>query len=120
MIAEPYIFTSGRRAGRLTWLSGQPCSGRCSEGCVNCDKGAIEPYADFEREKVKKLGYDFILVNANGFFTVHAGDPSKWSLRLIGYGHKVQDDSESSRVIKRAEFLKAVCEREGVEWLPQA
>ncbi len=27
-------------------------------------------------------------------------------------------DSETSRLLKRAEFLKAVCEKEGVGWLP--
>jgi len=27
-------------------------------------------------------------------------------------------DSESNRLLKRAEFLKAVCDKEGVEWLP--
>ena len=28
-------------------------------------------------------------------------------------------DSESSRLLKRAEFLKAVVEKEGLEWLPK-
>lgn len=38
---------------------------------------------------------------------------------LIDYHPADYDhDSESNRLLKRAEFLKAVCEKEGVEWIP--
>ena len=40
------------------------------------------------------------------------------SFQLIGYQDHFED-TESSRLLKRAEFLKAVCEKEGVEWLPE-
>lgn len=145
MIAELYICTKGRRVGEIhtmfkdeygelwrPYMDGKTC--RLSY-CKNIDLGCIwQPYADFEREKLKELNQlnddEWIKLERKGYYlgvwlrklsgsgngftghTYHSGD-------LIAYSLKdYLADSESSRLLKRAEFLKAVCEKEGVPWLP--
>jgi hypothetical protein len=76
-------------------------------------------YADFEREKLRELGFDGIVVKFEDqdcwiYLTTHNntllhGSPCR-SYFAFSY---------SDRVLVHAEFLKAVCEKEGVEWLPQ-
>ncbi len=148
MKAEPYICTEGTPKGEIRWYQ---------EGCPSKqdpDLGYWQPYADFEREKLKELknvkaaycGSNgitvscqdcyWLLMNRNDCQDKHCG--FEWqtlggdrkgekqhchhygSAALTGYAPSDYDkDSESSRLLKRAEFLKAVCEKEGVEWLPR-
>lgn len=132
MIAEPYICIKGKQAGTIEWLqedeTGRPYEiGEASE--MVWPKGVWERYADFEREKLKALDSmprnacsqsDFgelltIGVDDRGFFVLGNGSGD-----LIGYTEEQHTkDSESSRLLKRAEFLKAVCQKESIEWLPK-
>lgn len=109
MIAEPYI---NLQSGDIYWHR----EGEKHPGIY------FQQYADFERDKLEEL------FNGEQFGTVYA--PSlEDGFCLKGYnardliGYDDEDhyfDSESSRLLKRAEFLKAVCEKEGVKWLPNA
>ena len=123
MIYEPYICKKGHpnKLGKIEWRDRYPIHTFFSEwDCVEC---TWQPYADFEREKFKTLGRMVYIDNgqamSNGgafVFGINTYD----SLELIGYSFENYDaDSESNRLLKRAEFLKAVCEKEGVEWLPK-
>ncbi len=81
------------------------------------------PYADFEREKLKELLGTFSLSRPDGFSLYIKREGRKQFFYMCdeetGYGYAFwRDDSESNRLLKRAEFLKAVCGKEGVEWLP--
>lgn len=126
MKAEPYIITKGPRAEEIYWV-------REGDECADGEEWG-EPYADFEREKLVdlksiSLEVDFEM-ETGGFgyrlkvFDKYVGLQPKfriyYSFYVIRYTtndwHK---DSESNRLLKRAEFLKAVCEREGIEWLPK-
>lgn len=115
MIAEPYI---NLQTGEVYWHR----EGDRHQGIY------FQQYADFEREKLKELDADLSLtegVEVSG--ELHAGyscyvspKGSHYSSVMIDYSYEDhRKDSESSRLLKRAEFLKAVCEREGVEWLPE-
>lgn len=118
MIAEPYICTNRGNPcyGNIHWLRDDYPSG-----------GDWQPYADFEREKLKRLGKrgktSHIYAPGDGGqdgwqWTTGYGD-SHFSGNLIGYDAKQYfADTESSRLLKRAEFLKAVCEKECIPWLP--
>lgn len=120
MIAEPYICIIGPTAGEIWWWNSD---GQCVyEGCI--DKKVDEcwmPYADFEREKLKELRGKLVDVNFSGDYQLRLDRrgstfyTSEFETLYRGY----LADSESNRLLKRAEFLKAVCEKEGVEWLPQ-
>lgn len=96
------------------------CRENCEDGCTICAGGTWQPYADFEREKLGDLfhGRDaiFSIENHSGGFYL-LGYASE---ELLGYDDRdCHDDSESSRLLNRAEFLKIVCEKEDVEWLPK-
>lgn len=113
MIAEPYI---NRHNGEITWAKGIEDLGY-----------PWQQYACFEREKLRELGWKHgigINISCSDAFWMIQRDGKRrieyMSDELIGYGYAdFQNDSESSRLLKRAEFLKAVCEKEGVEWLPK-
>jgi len=110
MIAEPYICIKGGRAGDIQWTF--------NEHGIGPDEW--QPYAAFEREKLKEL--DGVVIHSDwaGKLTfLSRGGTFYDSGELIGYSEYL-NDSESNRLLKRAEFLKAVCEKEGVEWLPEA
>ncbi len=117
MIAEPYICTKGSGAGTITWID----SAECYSIWIN-EYGAV-PYADFEREKLAELWKN---TKGNQFNLVYHGIEFARGYTYLGYysddmigfdANDYCDSSESSRLLKRAEFLKAVCEKEGVEWL---
>lgn len=122
MIAEPYIAIKGVCAGEIHWFDDVYYNG---EKWKNEDDWM--PYADFEREKLRQISlFGCVSLGVDGYFvTAVLADGMKLhkynSISLIGYTKNAyMDDSESSRLLKRAEFLKAVCERENVEWLPQS
>lgn len=118
MIAEPYICIKGPRAGEIY--------------SITAIGDALSPeswqrYADFEQEKLASLeakrceAFSFPTISSDGYFINWSGrilGGHYSSANLIGYGwHDHRNDSESGRLLKRAEFLKAVCEKEGVEWI---
>lgn len=132
MIAEPYICIKPgiKTTGKIEWWfppvhKDAPYTGH--NGSV-MKEDAWQPYADFEREKLRELkasragvwiasmdtgdGWGVCIPNnkAGEFIRYYSDD-------FIGYA-SYDTDSESCRLLKRAEFLKAVCEKEGVEWLP--
>lgn len=106
MIAEPYIHL---KTGVFGWAE---CGDKQDEW---------RPYADFEREKLEVLDAEMGhvgLSGSNGYFIRVTLKATYFSDDLIGYcGCDFKRDPESNRLLKRAEFLKAVCEKEGVEWL---
>lgn len=124
MIAEPYICVeNGPCLGNIYWFF------LTKEGLISYNpdvpeatierQGAWKPYADFEREKLRQIAINRTFISYpdidHGYHLLgyYADD-------LIGYTEKdFYYDSESSRLLKRAEFLKAVCEKEGVEWFPK-
>jgi len=120
MICEPYICIKGfnyslgvSNLGDIKWFEdSSPCA------------DYWQPYADFEREKLKELGMHVQFMEYSGYrvmVTAHHEHP-EWhsSLGAISYSTADwQKDSESGRLLKRAEFLRAVCEKEGVAWLPE-
>lgn len=118
MIAEPYICKEAvisANHGEIKWFHE-------ADECL-LEKIFWQPYADFEREKLKELHADGIGVSCIGSYElsirVATGKTVTYnSCDLIDY-HEVFEDSESSRLLKRAEFLRAVCEKEGVEWPPK-
>lgn len=123
MTFEPYICIKGPRAGDLDSFKQLPVKGAKNE--IHWE-GVWQPYADFEREKLHKMedcggvirvggrfGYSLLVTNFKD------KEIDYHSSHLISYsGTDYLKDSESSRLLKRAEFLKAVCEKEGVGWLP--
>ena len=125
MNAEPYICKKGRHQGSIEWFSGDEpviCDFYDRGDCWRC-------YADFEREKLEKLsntnpewdiGICIDSVPENRGYVLPLIHRSYNSKELIGFdGEDLFYACESSRLLKRAEFLKAVCEKEGVEWLPK-
>lgn len=115
MIAEPYIYSHGPKAGTIEWSS----NGFCLTG----PRDQWQSYTDFEREKLKELGMLFIMTGCGitswslfGYADGKGFDCKHADIRYTR--HQYDADSESGRLLKRAEFLKAVCEKEGVEWLP--
>ena len=134
MIAEPYICIKGTCPGEILWQEVQvltsPTSPRELKITLSLP-GEWQPYADFEREKLRALrcfpnnlvpsssGYHLAVPCAFKGMKItkskHYGSNDLVGFHLTDYC----DASESSRLLKRAEFLKAVCEKEGVEWLPK-
>lgn len=124
MICNPYICIEGKRLGEITWSSD-------TSGAVIAieDETLWINYAEFERGKlnqlVEKRGQECEMwiprKSSEAFmFAFILSKPTYCSVDLIGYSEDdFMKDSESNRLLKRAEFLKAVCEKEGVEWLPK-
>lgn len=123
MIAEPYICITGARAGEIRWFGAVDSRYLDSAGEYHCEGVRWRVYADFEREKLREIfgGGVSLDIDPLGFhIACLRSKPHYDSAVLTGYtAGDYQRDSESSRVLKRAEFLKAVCEKEGVEWLPK-
>lgn len=121
MIAEPYICLKGPTAGEIWWWnSDKEC---VYDNCIDYQrKGYWQPYADFEREKLKELGTGLIVIDSSGpyWMCVNTAANKYRSCDLINYyTSEFLRDSESSRLLKRMEFLREVCKREGVTWLPE-
>ena len=128
MVANPYINTG---TGEIEWFV--ETNGGQHKNILQSMNGSVHSkelwseYADFEREKLKELGKkrtekcwlysslsDTYIV---GWNTI--GAPVYLANFLIDYSMEdYRSDSESNRLLKRVKFLKAVCEKEGVEWLP--
>jgi len=110
MRAEPYICKTGPKAGEIQWKQDWET---WSENW--------QRYVDFEREKLRELDGFLVLLEFDGryMFRSRFDMPVTCydSQHLIGYSEYLAD-TESNRLLKRAEFLKAVCEKVGVEWLP--
>jgi len=121
MLVEPYIAIRGHLAGNIEYRDAALFQKK--DGTWVCDGDWI-PYADFEREKLRELGSvnEYIKAHEWGYslgINLDDGVRILDSEVLIHYSHDCYEaDSESSRLLNRAEFLKAVCEKEGVEWLP--
>lgn len=128
MITELYICKRGSEAGEIRRLHTP-----CNPSELSTDMWQL--YADFEREKLKELGgtefrFWWSIPKRNkklcpdsrtpAYFWESGDYRGTWNSNIISYSaDDYMADSESSRLLKRAEFLKAVCQREGVEWLPQ-
>lgn len=113
MNPEPYICLFGECRGEIHWLHQ-----------VTADDGSWQPYADFERQKLFELRSQMNHVGLSGRYCYFLMSKNKsktyWSSDTISYsGFDYNKDSESNRLLQRALFLKAVCNREGVEWLHQ-
>lgn len=127
MIAEPYICVKGKRAGLIEWYGVDHEGKLWHENERQNYDDSVRPYAEFEREKLAAMGGDFVFVEKRdvGLETMAAyviNIPSRgktWSSHLTDYLLvNFIYDSEYNRLLKRAEFLKAVCEKEGVQFLP--
>lgn len=118
MIAEPFIC---KATGEITWIPLCPSGEPHYKDDLG---GGWQPYADFEREKLKELGGKSIITGfREGCFVLSVGggriryfyDSQEERYSLEQY----QADSESNRLLKRMEFLREVCKREGVVWPPE-
>jgi hypothetical protein len=120
MIAEPYICIKGPDTASIEWFNTNPDQAYWEGNLGPC----WMRYADFEREKLRELGSDTIQVSHTESYCLNIPETERrksiwyYSGNVIGY-REYHADSESSRLLKRAEFLKAVCEKEGVDWLPK-
>ena len=118
MISEPYINTG---TGEIEWFK---ISFQILYDAI-CPPWI--PYADFEREKLEELGADDIqtcYTSAAYEIITNWGTPKKKTCHNssveISYDvHDFRSDAESNRLLARARFLKAVCEKEGISWLPK-
>ncbi len=134
MICNPFIHTT---TGEIEWFPDYV------HNVANSIYGKTPyvSYADFEREKLKELANgegrdwqyseDCLSIHPygtkGGAFQISRTQMEKpWNLEWLNSYDLTDyagDDyclaSESQRLLARAEFLKAVCEKEGVEWLPK-
>jgi hypothetical protein len=126
MVCDPYICIKGQRAGEIEWE--EVCIPSLGNGLdkptpypiAYREGGEWIPYADFEREKLMELGGAISLDLVAGFVFSREGLQVTNSIYTFGYPYRdYKSDSESSRLLKRAEFLREVCRRENVEWLPK-
>lgn len=123
MIAEPYICIRGDNAGPIQWAFSENDKWISPDG-LTLLKTHWQPYADFEREKLEALKeetYTIGLGKYDGFIVLVGEAQKKYSsLDMVAYSTPdFMADSESSRLLKRAEFLREVCKREEVTWLPE-
>ncbi|PQO47389.1 hypothetical protein [Blastopirellula marina] len=110
MIAEPWIHTTGPYAGEITWSDD-------SEGVQNG-----QPYADFEREKLKELNAYIQNPPSKGEqrnlgYVCYVDEIAYFSTIVTGYD-TYESDSEATRLIERANFLRELCIAFGNQWLP--
>ena len=129
MICEPYICIRGSRLGEIRYApiasGGKNQKGNDSDEWLLGNDCEWQEYADFERAKLREIfpKWDVGVSVSSLGYCLHndMGRAVFSSYRLTGYTpHEHFSDSESSRLLKRADFLNAVCEKEGVEWLPEA
>lgn len=133
MIAEPYICIKGPGMGDIRWMF-RNADGRLwmmvagyNQPSIVTDSGVWVRFDIFEREKLKEVckAEIGISITAKGYtidyLPICVGKIIMYNSReLTGYADTdLYRDSESNRLLKRAEFLKAVCEKEGVEFLPK-
>lgn len=117
MIAEPYICVRGPRAGEIHWLFALEANTSFGEESKR-NREEWQRYSDFEREKLDQWSLVFVRAWTRGY-ELPTPDRLYVSTEVIGYSaDDYSHDTESGRLLKRAEFLKAVCEREGVQFLP--
>src|SRR5258707_8426359 len=116
MIAEPYI---NQKTGEIRTFC--PC---CKH--FELETGLWKLYTDFEREKLGMLWTQWLRLDDRFGYVIRCQkrDEKPFAPDAIGLGeyssiHEIgystfdhHADSESSRLLKRAEFLKAVCEKE--------
>lgn len=141
MIAEPYICTKGSDTGQIHWYTQVPAYGWIPY--ADFERGKLK---ELDNVKTAYCGFQGITISCKDCYWVllsrkdcadnkctfpwqtlqgdRAGEKQHChhygSADLIGYKPSDYDkDSESSRLLKRAEFLKAVCKKEGVEWVPK-
>lgn len=133
MIAEPYICVKGPRAGEIQWYNHIDPRYVDPAGEYHTEGVPWRVYADFEREKLGTLWTQSFGIDRSFGYVIRCqkrnekpvvpsaiGIAEYASINEIGYSTlDYHADSESSRLLKRAEFLKAVFEKEGWEWLPQ-
>jgi len=127
MTCEPFI---NKGTGEIEWFQTKKGNWRCPgypsldyylDGTQLGKDGSVwTPYADFEREKLKELGGKSFYVDASRGYFWHNGRDCHTSKDLIDYsGKDYHNDSESNRLLKRAEFLRAVCKKEGLQYLQE-
>jgi hypothetical protein len=115
MIAEPYICIKGELQGEIKWYEVDE-TGPYRLGMNNLvmrPVGTWHPYAVFERDKLQEL--------ASADKRIRLND-THYELRLPSrtYSWNLQGiTTEALLLLTRAAFLQDVCEKEGVEWLPQ-
>jgi hypothetical protein len=123
MIAEPYICIKGEPKslrGQIKWFGIDPDGTLWNENGRLVNSDYWQPYADFEREKLSELGTYIRVLDGTAFCMV-IGEKEYHSFKLIDYWtSEYEKDTESNRLLKRAEFLKVVCEKECLEWLPES
>jgi len=136
MICEPYICLESKiyPIGDIQYLDVREAHTRRPFGrpdiYVNHDN-TWQRYADFEREKLRELigpvkididysgGYRLVRENEiSGPLMATEKTAKIWlSEKLTGYSTKdYKNDTEADRLLMRAEFLKAVCLKEGLSW----
>lgn len=121
MTAEPYICKKGPRAGEIEWFEDK----NPPEASVKLymDNGEIwQRFCDFENDKLIEL-CGFLILKRGGHQITLLRNGKRMiyvSSQLIGYSYdQYLADTESNRVLTRYKFLKAVCEKEGIMFLPQ-
>lgn len=133
MLYEPYICVESGynfKAGELHSFDPEK-QDAVNNSPLRKGEARFVKYADFERGKLRELAN--LKLPDGGFFKprIEYHDCFGFVINHVEHGtyHKSCDlicyptadyehDTESDRLLKRAEFLKAVCERENVEWLP--
>lgn len=114
MIAESYICIVGTCPGEILWIEGKEADSYA---------GQWQPYADFEREKLKELHgfFDIRLypsgrtISLNRSFLDGKADNGPSSIQ-----EAIPIDTESQLIQQRADLLKRACKMVGVEWLPKS
>lgn len=119
-ISEPHICIQGEQAEKIAWFASDD-RGPYLLGLHNQllrPQGTWLRYAEFERAKLETLTYHFIRVSNDGF-ELPPTELHLNSKELIGYdGEQYGTDSETGRLLMRAKFLKAVCKKKRIPWLP--
>lgn len=134
MIAEPYICIKGDNAGDIQWAFTDEKGVWASPDGLSLLKTHWQTYADFEREKIRHLvgcavidisreGYQLTWLSLSEAPGCKSREIRKWytSKKMTGYTFlQYEQDPEHARLLERAKFLKVVCEKEAVEWLPKS
>ena len=135
MISDPFLCIRGQKVGTIEWFhdaeSQKKSDGLIYDSCIGPMQNVWQEYAEFERGKLGELEcFPHEITPSSGGYELHVPKIKKGykvkttteylSCNLIGYGlTKFTNDSESSRLLKRAEFLRAVCKKEGALWIEE-